>query len=54
MRGFPAALLSGKTFLSFCRMPESRRPLHHYITPSTWPVWLGLGLLRLVCLLRIG
>ena len=32
-------------------MPESRRPLHHYITPSTWPVWLGLGLLRLLCLL---
>ena len=47
----PDALLSVKTFLSLRCMPESRRPLHHYITPSTWPVWLGLGLLRLVCLL---
>ena len=32
-------------------MPEHRRPLHRYVSPSTWPVWLGLGLLRLVCLL---
>ena len=32
-------------------MPESRRPLRSFVAPSTWPVWLGLGILRLVCLL---
>ena len=31
-------------------MPE-RRPLHHYWTPNYWPSWIGLGLLRLACLL---
>jgi Kdo2-lipid IVA lauroyltransferase/acyltransferase len=28
-----------------------RRPLYHFWTPNYWPVWLALGLLRLVCLL---
>jgi len=32
-------------------MPDARKPLYRYWTPDTWPVWLGLGLLRLVCLL---
>ena len=35
-------------------MPDSRKPLHHYIAPSTWPTWLGLGVLRLICLLPHG
>lgn len=32
-------------------MSADRKPLYRYLAPSTWPVWLGLGLLRLVCLL---
>ena len=28
-----------------------RKPLTSYRAPGTWPVWLGMGLLRLVCLL---
>ena len=28
-----------------------RKPLHHYWTPRYWLSWLGLGLLRLICLL---
>lgn len=30
-------------------MPGSRKPLHHYLTPDTWPTWIGLGLLRVAC-----
>jgi len=30
---------------------SERRPLSSYRTPGTWPVWAGMGLLRLVCLL---
>lgn len=30
-----------------------RRPLSHYWTPRYWPLWLGLGLLRLICLLPV-
>ena len=30
-------------------MSESRKPLNRYITPDTWPTWVGLGLLRMVC-----
>jgi len=30
---------------------SERKPLSSYRTPGTWPVWLGMGLLRLVCLL---
>jgi len=30
---------------------EGRKPLSHFWTPRHWPVWLGLGLLRLCCLL---
>ncbi len=29
-------------------MADERKPLHHYVSPRTWPVWLGLGLLRVV------
>ncbi len=32
-------------------MAEQRKPLYHFWTPRTWPVWLAIGLLRLVCLL---
>ena len=28
-----------------------RKPLHHFWTPNHWPAWIGLGLLRLSCLL---
>lgn len=28
-----------------------RKPLHHFWQPRHWPAWLGLGLLRLSCLL---
>ena len=30
-------------------MPASRKPLHRYLTPDTWPTWIGLGLLRVAC-----
>jgi KDO2-lipid IV(A) lauroyltransferase len=30
-------------------MADARKPLLHYLTPKTWPVWAGLGLLRIVC-----
>ena len=32
-------------------MPHTRQPLYRYAAPRHWPVWTGLGLLRLVCLL---
>ena len=32
-------------------MPDDRKPLHHYLTPATWPTWIGLGILRLLVLL---
>ncbi|HEX5765131.1 MAG TPA: LpxL/LpxP family Kdo(2)-lipid IV(A) lauroyl/palmitoleoyl acyltransferase [Woeseiaceae bacterium] len=30
---------------------SERKPLSHFRAPRYWPTWLGLGLLRLVCLL---
>lgn len=33
---------------------SERKPLSSYRAPGTWPVWIGLGLLRLVCLLPNG
>ena len=30
---------------------STRKPLSSYRSPGTWPVWIGMGLLRLVCLL---
>ena len=30
---------------------SERKPLTSYREPGTWPVWFGMGLLRLVCLL---
>ncbi len=30
---------------------SERKPLSSYRAPETWPVWIGMGLLRLVCLL---
>lgn len=30
---------------------SERKPLTSYRAPGTWPVWIGMGLLRLVCLL---
>jgi Kdo2-lipid IVA lauroyltransferase/acyltransferase len=32
-------------------MPHTHQPLYRYAAPRHWPVWTGLGLLRLVCLL---
>lgn len=32
-------------------MAEQRKPLHQFLAPRHWPTWLGLGLLRLLCLL---
>ena len=32
-------------------MTGERRPLSSYRSPRYWPVWIGMGLLRLVCLL---
>ena len=32
-------------------MAANRKPLHQYLAPSTWPTWIGLGLLRLICAL---
>ena len=28
---------------------DDRRPLYHFWTPNHWPLWLGLGFLRVVC-----
>jgi KDO2-lipid IV(A) lauroyltransferase len=30
-------------------MHDSRKPLSRYLTPDTWPTWIGLGLLRMLC-----
>jgi len=30
-------------------MAATRKPLYRYITPSTWPTWIGMGLLRIAC-----
>jgi KDO2-lipid IV(A) lauroyltransferase len=30
-------------------MAATRKPLYRYIAPSTWPTWIGMGLLRVVC-----
>lgn len=30
-------------------MAANRKPLHLHLSPSTWPAWIGLGLLRIVC-----
>lgn len=32
-------------------MTSERKPLHAYWTPRYWPMWIGIGVLRLVCLL---
>ena len=32
-------------------MPASRKPLSRYWHPRYWPIWAGMALLRLVCLL---
>jgi Kdo2-lipid IVA lauroyltransferase/acyltransferase len=32
-------------------MADRRKALYHFIAPRYWPIWTGLGLLRLVCLL---
>ena len=30
---------------------SERRPLHHYWQPRHWPTWIGIGVLRLTCML---
>ncbi len=32
-------------------MSDDRKPLHRYWTPRYWPTWLGMAVLRVVCLL---
>jgi KDO2-lipid IV(A) lauroyltransferase len=32
-------------------MSDDRKPLHHFWAPSYWPIWVGVAVLRLVCLL---
>ena len=32
-------------------MSPERKPLSSYWSPQYWPVWLGMGVLRLICLL---
>lgn len=32
-------------------MTDERNPIHQYVHPRYWPTWLGLGVLRLICLL---
>ncbi|MEL7187816.1 MAG: lipid A biosynthesis lauroyl acyltransferase, partial [Pseudomonadota bacterium] len=32
-------------------MAADRKPLHSYWQPRYWPTWIGMGLLRLICLL---
>lgn len=32
-------------------MAEQRKPLYHFWTPRNWPLWLAVGVLRLICLL---
>ena len=32
-------------------MATIRNSLRFYLSPTTWPTWIGLGLLRLVCML---
>lgn len=35
-------------------MSGSRKPLYRYLSPATWPTWIGMGLLRVVCWLPHG
>jgi KDO2-lipid IV(A) lauroyltransferase len=30
-------------------MAVNRKPLYLYLSPTTWPTWIGLGLLRVIC-----
>ena len=34
-------------------MPSDRKPLSSYRAPRYWPIWIGIGVLRLVCLLPL-
>ena len=34
-------------------MAINRRPLYLYLSPATWPTWIGLGILRVVCCLPV-
>ena len=33
---------------------RKRKPLYRYLSPATWPTWIGMGLLRVVCWLPHG
>ncbi len=35
-------------------MAAVRKPLSSYRSPNTWPTWVGMGILRLICLLPFG
>ena len=32
-------------------MSDDRKPLHHFWGPRYWPTWVGMAILRMVCLL---
>lgn len=34
-------------------MAANRRPLYLYLSPATWPTWVGFGILRVVCYLPV-
>jgi len=34
-------------------MAENRKPLYMYLSPTTWPTWVGFGILRVVCWLPV-
>jgi len=34
-------------------MAVNRKPLYFYLSPVTWPTWVGLGILRVVCCLPV-
>jgi KDO2-lipid IV(A) lauroyltransferase len=34
-------------------MTANRKPLYLYLSPMTWPTWVGFGILRVVCCLPV-
>ncbi len=34
-------------------MVAKRKAVHFYLSPATWPTWVGLGILRVICLLPV-
>jgi len=34
-------------------MTANRKPVYMYLSPTTWPTWIGFGILRVVCWLPV-